>query len=323
MKINIPDDYLKYRYFYIYNFVRLKDYFISGMFNNINNCREKILFLTKTDDGFKMNIHSGVVQYIRRNIFSLSNSKLFLPYGNIYFFIDYKIGKIKSKRTLNALMNVLTQQYINLLKNQNIRSTPINNKSLIPININSDKDNNVSLVSVVFFLDFLCVISDNSNVGLNGDDSFLNNIINHIINYMDENKDPFENYDGEVFVNWIYERMERNNMLFDYDVNRMLSNEKGKIVKSSFDFWALSKSKAEIKLYLIEMKKAWSQKKFRDGVKDKKVLNTYISKKASDKLKKISKEENKNMSDILDFLILNSDEIIKEYDFVKLKSKKN
>lgn len=216
-------------------------------------------------------------------------------------------------------MNVLTQQYVDLLKNKNIRPIPVNNKLLIPININSDKDNNVSLVSVVFFLNFLCVISDNSNVGLNGDDSFLNNIIN----YMDENKDPFENYDGEIFVNWIYERMERNNLLFDYDVNRMLSNEKEKIVKSSFDFWALSKSKAEIKLYLIEMKKAWSQKKFRDGVKDKKVLNTYISKKASDKLKKISKEENKNMSDILDFLILNLDEVIKKFDFFRLKSKKN
>lgn len=104
-------------------------------------------------------------------------------------------------------------------------------------------------------------------------------------------------------------------MLNEYDINKLLRNGKEKIVKSSFDFWALSKSKAEIKLYLIEMRKSWSQKKFRDGVKDKKVLNTYISKKASDKLKKISKEENKNMSDILDFLILNSDEIIKKHDF--------
>lgn len=132
---------------------------------------------------------------------------------------------------------------------------------------------------------------------------------------MNENKDPFKNYDGDVFINWIYGRMERDSMLDEYDINKLLRNGKEKIVKSSFDFWALSKSKAEIKLYLIEMRKSWSQKKFRDGVKDKKVLNTYISKKASDKLKKISKEENKNMSDILDFLILNSDEIIKKHDF--------
>lgn len=216
-------------------------------------------------------------------------------------------------------MNILIQEYINLLKNRNVINNLLVNESLIPIDLNRDKDNNISLVSVVFFLDFLCVILDNSNVDLNGDDSFLNNIIN----YMDENRDPFENYDGEVFINWIYDRMKRNNMLFNYDINRILSKEKEKIVKSSFDFWALSKSKAEIKLYLIEMRKAWSQKKFRDGVKDKKVLNTYISKKASDKLKKISREENKNMSDILEFLILNSDEVIKKYDFFRLKSKKN
>ncbi|MDM3869269.1 hypothetical protein QF204_13940, partial [Proteus faecis] len=104
----------------------------------------------------------------------------------------------------------------------------------------------------------LCVILDNSNVDLNGDDLFLNNIIN----YMNENRDPFENYDGEIFINWIYDRMERNNMLFNYDINRILSNKKEKKVKSNFDFWALSKSKAEIKLYLIEMRKAWSQKNF-------------------------------------------------------------
>ncbi|WP_342639672.1 hypothetical protein [Proteus faecis] len=174
------------------------------------------------------------------------------------FFIGHKISLIENKRTLNILMNVLIQEYINLLKNRNVINDLLVNDSLIPINLNCDKDNNISLVSVVFFLDFLCVILDNSNVDLNGDDLFLNNIIN----YMNENRDPFENYDGEIFINWIYDRMERNNMLFNYDINRILSNKKEKKVKSNFDFWALSKSKAEIKLYLIEMRKAWSQKNF-------------------------------------------------------------
>ncbi len=317
MKINIPDDYLKYRYFYISNLVNYKDCFISGIFNDNHAYCIKMLLLTSEDDSIKKNIHFEEVRHIRKDI--SSSSKLFFPYGNIYFFIGHKISLIENKRTLNILMNVLIKEYIDLLKNRNVINNLLVNESLIPIDLNRDKDNNVSLVSVVFFLDFLCVILDNANVDLNGDDSFLNNIIN----YINENRDPFENYDGEIFINWIYDRMERDNMLFNYDINRILSNKKEKKVKSNFDFWALSKSKAEIKLYLIEMRKAWSQKKFRDGVKDKKVLNTYISKKASDKLKKISKEENKNMSDILEFLILNSDEVIKKYDFFRLKSKKN
>lgn len=319
MKINIPDDYLKYRYFYISNLVNHKDCFISGIFNDNHAYGMKMLCLNSEDEVIKKETHSKVDSHIRKDMPPSLISKLFLPYGDVYFFIDYKIGQIENKRTLNALMNVLTKGYVNLLKNRNVKENIRIDDSLIPIDLNRDKDNNISLVSVVFFLDFLCLVLDNSNVDENDSGSFLNKIIN----YIDENKDPFENYDGEVFINWIYDRMERNEMIFNYDINKILGNEKEKIVKSSFDFWALSKSKAEIKLFLIEMKKAWSQKKFRDGVKDKKVLNTYISKKASDKLKEISKEENKNMSDILDFLILNSDDVIKKIDFFRLKSKKN
>ncbi|HGN9120591.1 TPA: hypothetical protein ACK1SE_003553 [Proteus mirabilis] len=311
MKINIPDDYLKYRYFYISYFVNYKNYFISGLLNNSERYCIELAKIIGESEYNKGKVHYDIDSNIRRDMPGIVNSKKFFPINGYNFIIDNNIRFVRNRRALNVLMIYLINAYVNFSKSQNISVNLLIDKSIIPINVKCDKDNNISLDSVILFLDFLCVILYHSNVDLNDSNSFLN----QIINYFDGNKDPFGKYNSEVFIDWIYARMEKNNMLNEYDINKLLRNGKEKIVKSSFDFWALSKSKAEIKLYLIEMRKSWSQKKFRDGVKDKKVLNTYISKKAGDKLKKISKEENKNMSDILDFLILNSDEIIKKHDF--------
>lgn len=70
MKINIPDDYLKYRYFYISNFVNYKDCFISGIFNDDHAYCIKMLLLTSEDDNIKKNIHFEEVRHIRKDISS-------------------------------------------------------------------------------------------------------------------------------------------------------------------------------------------------------------------------------------------------------------
>ncbi|MGI3399783.1 hypothetical protein ACRU3A_20975, partial [Providencia stuartii] len=79
-----------------------------------------------------------------------------------------------------------------------------------------------------------------------------------------------------------------------------------------------------VKLFLSQTRKAWSQKKYRDGVKDKAVLNTYISKSSMVKLKKIAKNHNKNINEIIEAMI---DQIVLPRDSIEelilLVKKKN
>ncbi|MDE5308803.1 hypothetical protein PY546_23770 [Providencia stuartii] len=104
-------------------------------------------------------------------------------------------------------------------------------------------------------------------------------------------------------LKWIAERMIRANIAVDDDVNVLIQNEKWKLIISCFDCWAIISSVEAVKLFLSQTRKAWSQKKYRDGVKDKAVLNTYISKSSMLKLKKIAKNHNKNINEIIEAMI--------------------
>ncbi|MEQ5726723.1 hypothetical protein ABQD47_22420 [Providencia rettgeri] len=104
-------------------------------------------------------------------------------------------------------------------------------------------------------------------------------------------------------LKWITERMLRANIAVTDDVNVLIQNEKWKVIVSCFDYWAITSSVETAKLFLSQTRKAWSQKKYRDGVKDKAVLNTYISKSSMIKLKKIAKNHNKNINEIIEAMI--------------------
>lgn len=113
------------------------------------------------------------------------------------------------------------------------------------------------------------------------------------LSYYQEYQNPFsflpKNRDA---LDWIVSRMKDSkiNIWSDNDVNVLIRNDGWKCVLSCFDvflFLRISESKiSDVKLFLLRTRKAWSQKKFRDGVKGKEVLNTYISKESKLKLKK-------------------------------------
>lgn len=118
--------------------------------------------------------------------------------------------------------------------------------------------------------------------------------------------------------------MMRENIAADDDVNVLIKNQKWKIIVSCFDYWAVISTVERVKLFLFQTKKAWSQKKYRDGVKDKAVLNTYISKSSMLKLKEIAKNHNKNINEIIEAMI---EEIVLPRDplkeLISLVEKKN
>lgn len=60
---------------------------------------------------------------------------------------------------------------------------------------------------------------------------------------------------------------------------------------------------AVAELALMSATKAWNQKKYRDSVKDKKALNTYISTTAKDKLDELASANNVKINEMLEKLI--------------------
>ncbi|EEM8338592.1 hypothetical protein DFQ66_11770 [Salmonella enterica subsp. enterica serovar Amager] len=62
-------------------------------------------------------------------------------------------------------------------------------------------------------------------------------------------------------------------------------------------------NESELKLFIIKMKKARSQNKYRNSVKGKKVLNTYISASAKRQLDILSGRHNKKINEELEYII--------------------
>ncbi|MDM8752994.1 hypothetical protein [Morganella morganii] len=111
-------------------------------------------------------------------------------------------------------------------------------------------------------------------------------------------------------IDWAVEYMrghfksEDNDMLHYYNSSSALNR-----IYGFFDIILTSNESRE--LFIIKMKKAWSQVRYRESVKDKKVINTYVSNDVKEKLKEIVRSSNKKTTEVI------SDLIRREYDRLK------
>lgn len=101
---------------------------------------------------------------------------------------------------------------------------------------------------------------------------------------------------------WILKRFHDERMFFN--VPSFESNElKSAFIFCHLDLWISNHVDSEVDLFFIKLKKSWSQKKFRDGVKDKKVLNTYISGESKSKLEEMAKQKGMRLNEVLENII--------------------
>ncbi|HHN8317685.1 TPA: hypothetical protein ACRRWN_003301 [Morganella morganii] len=111
-------------------------------------------------------------------------------------------------------------------------------------------------------------------------------------------------------VDWAVEyirghfKSEDNDMLYYYNPSSALNR-----IYGFFDIILTSNESRE--LFIIKMKKAWAQSRYRESVKDKKVINTYVSNDVKEKLKEIVRSGNKKTTEVI------SDLIRREYDRLK------
>lgn len=101
---------------------------------------------------------------------------------------------------------------------------------------------------------------------------------------------------------WILKRLHDERMFLT--IPPFESNElKSAFIFCHLDLWISNRGNAEVDLFFIKLKKSWSQKKFRDGVKDKKVLNTYISGESKSKLEEMAKQKGMRLNEVLEIII--------------------
>lgn len=95
-----------------------------------------------------------------------------------------------------------------------------------------------------------------------------------------------------------------NDTLYYYKSSSSLSK-----IYGFLDFCFNSNDSRE--LFIIKMKKAWAQNCYRESIKDKKVINTYVSNDVKEKLKEIVRVSNKKTNEVI------SDLIRREYNNLK------
>ena len=115
-------------------------------------------------------------------------------------------------------------------------------------------------------------------------------------NWLNENDDEQ--------CNWAFRYITtgNTNIFNPYIITSTLSTKEIYLtIITSFDTWY--SSPAEKELFLIKIKKAWSQKKYRDETLKKKLLNTYISHDAKNKLDKLTKGSRRKINEVIEELI--------------------
>ncbi|EKN5094280.1 hypothetical protein ACSOQX_003071 [Yersinia enterocolitica] len=101
---------------------------------------------------------------------------------------------------------------------------------------------------------------------------------------------------------WVFNYFEKHNMTKG-NVEKFNDSPPNLVLFSMFDKWAVEQTEPVIELFILKMKKAWGQKKFRDSVKEKKVLNTYINKESKKQLDFLAKKNDRKINEEIEAII--------------------
>ena len=100
----------------------------------------------------------------------------------------------------------------------------------------------------------------------------------------------------DYLYNYLY-----NRGITHYFLSPTNPSDKHGMVIASFDIW--SDHPAEKKLFIVNMKKAWGQKKYRDSLKGKKAYNIVMDVEIKSKLDHMAKRQGKKINETLEWLI--------------------
>ncbi|HCT7900808.1 TPA: hypothetical protein OT849_004913 [Enterobacter cloacae] len=220
---------------------------------------------------------------------------------------------IDCERSLSFVANYIHAEY-KLYTNNNA-------PSLLDINLpewslDSDKGG-VNYDGLILLIDYQCRVSSFNHIRSN-----LERLKNSWLRIQKKFGNPFwfssTRYDAKYLADyqWVMSYLDKNKMI-NGNVDFWFEKKLNLKVHSIFDQWIENKSDAEGELFILKTKKAWSQKKFRDSVANKKVLNTYISKGSKRQLDYLASQNEMKINELIEMLINDA------YAKAKLKSWEN
>ncbi|HBC5288929.1 TPA: hypothetical protein KEU32_001825 [Citrobacter koseri] len=220
---------------------------------------------------------------------------------------------IGCERSLSFVANYIHAEY-KLYANNNA-------PSLLDINLpewslDSDKGG-VNYDGLILLIDYQCRVSSFNHICSN-----LERLKNSWLRIQKKFGNPFwfssTRYDAKYLADyqWVMSYFDKNKMI-NGNVDFWFEKNLNLKVHSIFDQWVENKSDAEGELFIIKTKKAWGQKKFRDSVANKKVLNTYISKDSKRQLDYLASQNEMKINELIEMLINDA------YAKAKLKSWEN
>ncbi|HCT7900807.1 TPA: hypothetical protein OT849_004912 [Enterobacter cloacae] len=220
---------------------------------------------------------------------------------------------IDCERSLSFVANYIHAEYKLYANN--------NNPSLLDIDLpewslGSDKGG-VNYEGLILLIDYQCRVSSFNHIRSN-----LERLKRSWLRIQKKFSNPFwfssTRHDAKYLADyqWVMSYFDKNKMI-NGNVDFWFVKSMNLKIHSIFDQWVENKSDPEVELFIIKIKKAWSQKKFRDGVANKKVLNTYISKSSKRQLDYLTSKNEMKINELIEMLINDA------YAKAKLKSWEN
>lgn len=217
---------------------------------------------------------------------------------------------IDCERSLSFVANYIHAEYKLYANN--------NNPSLLDIDLpewslGSDKGG-VNYEGLILLIDYQCRVSSFNHIRSN-----LERLKRSWLRIQKKFRNPFwfssTRHDAKYLADyqWVMSYFDKNKMI-NGNVDFWFVKSMNLKIHSIFDQWVENKSDPEVELFIIKIKKAWSQKKFRDGVANKKVLNTYISKGSKRQLDYLTSKNEMKINELIEMLINDA------YAKAKLKS---
>lgn len=296
MFFKVPDDYLKYRLEYIQNFYNSRTDFIQFVHKDAN-------VITVADSIIGYQLRFEELLRINKKVHN-ENNTLFFNSAILYpeKYIDIKeLAWFKKDRLRWIVANLILSIYRTYRYDENINSL-INNLNISPVDFFYHSGESVKYDELILFIDIMVVLC--------GKDKIEKELLNKKDGIADLEKKypiPFDFIRDSNELDWLALRLVKESIFNKIDINYLCEIINKETIVSGFDFWALNKTEPEVKLFLLETRKSLSQKRFRDKVKDKEILNTYISKQAKRRLKYLAKKHQININEVLEILILGND----------------
>nr|WP_233614683.1 hypothetical protein [Citrobacter sp. FDAARGOS_156] len=220
---------------------------------------------------------------------------------------------IDCERSLSFVANYIHAEY-KIYANNNAPS--LLDITLPEWSLDSDKAG-VNYDGLILLIDYQCRVSSFNNIR-----STLERLRNSWLRIQKKFGNPFwfssTRYDAKYLADyqWVMSYFDKNKVI-NGNVDFWFEKNLNLKVHSIFDQWVENKSDAEGELFIIKTKKAWGQKKFRDSVANKKVLNTYISKDSKRQLDYLASQNEMKINELIEMLINDA------YAKAKLKSWEN